>query len=41
MWAPRATITTGGYDRESGLRVADETDQLVGYGRAFLANVSD
>ncbi len=33
-------ITTGGYDRESGLKVAEETGQLIGYGRAFLSNVS-
>ncbi|KAM5537385.1 hypothetical protein V8D89_008904 [Ganoderma adspersum] len=38
IWSPRPVITTGGYDRESGLKVAEETGQLVGYGRAFLAN---
>ncbi|KAI0630870.1 NADH:flavin oxidoreductase/NADH oxidase [Trametes polyzona] len=38
LWAPRPTITTGGYDRETGMKVAEETGQLVGYGRAFLAN---
>ncbi|KAI0752143.1 NADH:flavin oxidoreductase/NADH oxidase [Fomes fomentarius] len=38
LWAPRPVITTGGYDRESGIKVAEETGQLVGYGRAFLAN---
>ncbi|TBU46512.1 NADH:flavin oxidoreductase/NADH oxidase [Dichomitus squalens] len=38
LWRPRPVITTGGYDRESGLRVAQETGQLIGYGRAFLAN---
>ena len=32
-------ITTGGYDPESGLRVAEETGQVVGYGSLFLANV--
>lgn len=40
IWAPRPVITTGGYDRESGLKVAEETGQIVGYGRAFLSNVS-
>ncbi len=40
LWAPRPTITTGGYDRESGLKAAEETRQLVGYGRAFLSNAS-
>ncbi|KAI0629633.1 NADH:flavin oxidoreductase/NADH oxidase [Trametes polyzona] len=38
LWAPRLVVTTGGYDRESGLKVAEETGQLIGYGRAFLAN---
>ncbi|PIL25972.1 hypothetical protein GSI_11726 [Ganoderma sinense ZZ0214-1] len=38
LWAPRRVITTGGYDRKSGLETAEETGQLVGYGRAFLAN---
>lgn len=40
IWAPGAVITTGGYDRASGLKVAEETGQLVGYCRAFAANVS-
>ena len=40
IWAPRPLITTGGYDRESGLKVAEETGQIIGYGRAFTANVS-
>ncbi|KAM5541251.1 hypothetical protein V8D89_005180 [Ganoderma adspersum] len=38
LWAPRPVITTGGYDRESGLKVAEETGQVVGYGALFLAN---
>ena len=38
LWA-RHTITTGGYDRESGLKVAEETGQLIGYGSLFIANV--
>lgn len=40
IWAPGAVITTGGYDRASGLKVAEETGQLVGYCRAYAANVS-
>ena len=39
LWKPRALITCGGYDRESGLKVAEETGQIIGYGRAFTANV--
>ncbi|PIL29745.1 hypothetical protein GSI_08184 [Ganoderma sinense ZZ0214-1] len=38
LWAPRPVITTGGYQRESGLKVAEETGQLIGYGSLFLAN---
>ena len=33
-------ITTGGYDRASGIKTAEETGQLIGYGQAFIANVS-
>ncbi len=39
LWAPRPLITCGGYDRESGLKVAEETGQIIGYARAFTANV--
>ena len=39
LWAPHPVITTGAYNRESGLKVAEETGQLVGYGALFLANV--
>ncbi|KAI1789697.1 NADH:flavin oxidoreductase/NADH oxidase [Ganoderma leucocontextum] len=38
LWAPRRVITTGGHDRDSGLKAAEETGQLIGYGRAFIAN---
>ncbi|KAI0676109.1 hypothetical protein C8Q78DRAFT_1150405 [Trametes maxima] len=38
LWAPRPVITTGGYDRESSLKVAEETGQLIGFGRPFLSN---
>ena len=33
-------ITTGGYTLESALKVAEETGQLIGFGTAFLSNVS-
>ncbi|RDX39569.1 FMN-linked oxidoreductase, partial [Lentinus brumalis] len=36
IWAPRPT--TGGYDRESGIQVAEETGQLIGCVRALSAN---
>ncbi|KAI0742653.1 NADH:flavin oxidoreductase/NADH oxidase [Daedaleopsis nitida] len=38
LWAPRTVITTGGFDRESGVKTAEETGQVIGYGRAFLSN---
>ncbi|CDO72487.1 hypothetical protein BN946_scf184980.g28 [Trametes cinnabarina] len=37
-WAPRPVISTGGYDRESGIKTAEQTGQIIGYGRPFLAN---
>ena len=39
IWAPRPMITTGGYTRETAMKVAEETGQLVGFGQFFLANV--
>ncbi|KAI0630096.1 NADH:flavin oxidoreductase/NADH oxidase [Trametes polyzona] len=38
IWAPHRAITTGGYDRETALKTAEETGQLIGFGQAFLAN---
>ncbi|KAI0641155.1 hypothetical protein C8Q79DRAFT_920257, partial [Trametes meyenii] len=38
LWTPRPVITTGGYDRASALKFAEETGQLIGFGRPFLAN---
>ncbi|KAI0677543.1 NADH:flavin oxidoreductase/NADH oxidase [Trametes maxima] len=38
LWTPRPVITTGSYDRASALKTAQETGQLIGFGRAFLAN---
>ncbi|RPD76979.1 NADH:flavin oxidoreductase/NADH oxidase [Lentinus tigrinus ALCF2SS1-7] len=38
LWSSRTVITTGAYDRESALKVAEETDQFVSFGRPFLAN---
>ena len=39
LWAPRPLITTGGYNRETGMKVAEETGQLIGYGSLFISNV--
>lgn len=33
-------ITCGGFTRESALKIAEETGQLVGFAGAFSANVS-
>ncbi|KAH9939776.1 NADH:flavin oxidoreductase/NADH oxidase [Epithele typhae] len=38
LWAPRPLITTGGFDRESGIETAEKTGQIIGYGTAFLSN---
>ncbi|KAI0055944.1 FMN-linked oxidoreductase [Artomyces pyxidatus] len=38
IWAPGRYITAAGYTRESGIRAADETDELICYGRYFIAN---
>ncbi|KAI0702592.1 hypothetical protein C8Q76DRAFT_802206 [Earliella scabrosa] len=34
LWAPRTVITTGWYDRESRIKTAEETGQIIGYGCA-------
>ncbi|KAI0642308.1 NADH:flavin oxidoreductase/NADH oxidase [Trametes meyenii] len=38
LWAPRPVISGGGHNRESGLELAEETGQIIAYGRAFIAN---
>ncbi|KAI0633095.1 NADH:flavin oxidoreductase/NADH oxidase [Trametes polyzona] len=38
IWRPRPIISAGGYTRERALRVAEETDQLIAFGRAFVSN---
>ena len=40
LWTPGTVVVAGGFDRESALKVAEETEQLVAFGRPFLANVS-
>ena len=39
IWAPSPVITTGGYTRESGMKTAEETGRLIGYGVLITANV--
>ncbi|KAI0744231.1 NADH:flavin oxidoreductase/NADH oxidase [Daedaleopsis nitida] len=38
LWAPRPTITNGGFTRESGMKTAEETGQIIAYGVPFLSN---
>ncbi|RDX42072.1 NADH:flavin oxidoreductase/NADH oxidase [Lentinus brumalis] len=38
LWAPNPVITTGGYTRDSGLKTAEETGRIIGYGVLFTAN---
>ena len=39
IWGSNVFMSTGGYDRQKGMDLADRTGGLVGYGRHFLANV--
>ncbi|KAI0742950.1 NADH:flavin oxidoreductase/NADH oxidase [Daedaleopsis nitida] len=38
IWLPRPLVSAGGYSREKALRVAEETGQLIAFGRAFISN---
>ncbi|KAI0651098.1 NADH:flavin oxidoreductase/NADH oxidase [Trametes meyenii] len=38
LWLPRPLVSAGGYTRERALQVADETGQLIAFGRAFVSN---
>ncbi|KAJ7678896.1 NADH:flavin oxidoreductase/NADH oxidase [Mycena polygramma] len=38
IWGKRPIISAGGYDRESGIRVAEEKGDIIAYSRAFIAN---
>lgn len=40
IWAPKPFISAGGYTRELGIETAEKKDDLIAYGRPFLANVS-
>ncbi|KAI0702590.1 hypothetical protein C8Q76DRAFT_802205 [Earliella scabrosa] len=35
---PRIVITTGGYNREYGITIAEETGHIIKHGHAFIAN---
>ncbi|PIL25802.1 hypothetical protein GSI_11552 [Ganoderma sinense ZZ0214-1] len=38
IWLPRPLVSAGGYIRESALRVAEETGQLIAFGRPYISN---
>ncbi|KAI0744799.1 NADH:flavin oxidoreductase/NADH oxidase [Earliella scabrosa] len=38
LWAPRTIISTGGYDRDSAIKIAEETGQIIGFGQLFISN---
>ncbi|OSD00683.1 FMN-linked oxidoreductase [Trametes coccinea BRFM310] len=38
IWLPRPLISAGGYTRDKALQVAEETGQLIAFGRAFVSN---
>lgn len=40
IWLPRPLITAGGYTRDIALQVAEQTGELIAFGRHFIANVS-
>lgn len=40
IWAPRPLIVAGGYDSKSAEERADKHDELIAFGRLFIANVS-
>ncbi|SJK98963.1 related to NADH:flavin oxidoreductase/12-oxophytodienoate reductase [Armillaria ostoyae] len=38
LWAPKALISTGGYNRQSAIDTAESKGGLIAFGRQFLAN---
>ncbi|RDX41589.1 NADH:flavin oxidoreductase/NADH oxidase [Lentinus brumalis] len=38
IWLPRPLVSAGGYVREKAMQVAEETGQLIAFGRAFVSN---
>lgn len=39
LWLPRTLISAGRYTRESAIQKAEETGELIAFGRRFLSNV--
>ena len=40
IWGSRPFISCGGYTRETAIKLADATGDMVAFGRPFIANVS-
>ncbi|RDX47699.1 NADH:flavin oxidoreductase/NADH oxidase [Lentinus brumalis] len=38
LWCPRPLISAGRYTREKAIEVAEQTGQLIGFGRPFISN---
>ncbi|KAL1690560.1 hypothetical protein GGG16DRAFT_55350 [Schizophyllum commune] len=38
IWAPKALISAGGYNRELALKIAEEKGDLIAFGRFFISN---
>lgn len=41
IWAPRPFICAGGFERDTAFAHSEETGDLIAFGRAYIANVSD
>ncbi|TBU40495.1 NADH:flavin oxidoreductase/NADH oxidase [Dichomitus squalens] len=38
IWLPKPLVTAGDYTRDSALRVAEETGQVIAFGRSYISN---
>ncbi|KAK0213636.1 hypothetical protein IW262DRAFT_1301107 [Armillaria fumosa] len=38
IWAPKTLIAAGGYNRQTAMEAADQTSNLIAFGRHFVAN---
>ena len=39
LWSPKPLIVAGGFTRESAIQRADQTGDLVAFGKPFISNV--
>ncbi len=40
IWHPRPMVSAGAYTREKAIKVAEQTGQLIAFGRLYVSNVS-